>query len=178
MSAGRLRGVAAEFAGPEALVGAVRRLRAEGCDALEALSPYAIPTLDEALGGRRSAIPRVVFAGGAFGAVAGFLLQYYGAAVSYPINIGGRPLNSWPAFLPTTIEMTVLFAVIAAVFGALYLAGLPHLSHWIFHAPGFERASQDGFFVVVEQRDPHFDRDNIRATLASCGASRVEDVVA
>ena len=178
MRAGHFRGIAAEFAGSEALVGAVRRLRVEGYEVVAAFSPHAIPILDEALDGRRSAVPRVVFAGGAFGAIAGFLLQYYGAAVSYPINIGGRPLNSWPAFLPTTIEMTVLFAVIAAVFGALYLAGLPHLSHWIFHAPGFERASQDGFFVVVEQRDPHFDRDNIRATLTSCGASRVEDIVA
>jgi hypothetical protein len=178
LSAGHLRGIAAEFAGSEALVGAVRRLRVEGYEVVAAFSPHAIPILDEALDGRRSAVPRVVFAGGAFGAIAGFLLQYYGAAVSYPINIGGRPLNSWPAFLPTTIEMTVLFAVIAAVFGALYLAGLPHLSHWIFHAPGFERASQDGFFVVVEQRDPHFDRDTIRAPLTSCGASRVEDIVA
>jgi hypothetical protein len=178
LSGKRLRGIAAEFDGPDALVGAIRLLRTAGFQAIDAFSPHAVPLADDALAGRRSAIPGLVFAGGALGGVSGFYLQYYAAAVSYPLNIGGRPLDSWPAFLPTTFEMTVLWAVIAAVFGALYLAGLPHLSHWMFHAPGFERASQDGFFVVVERRDRHFDGDLIRATLASCGALRVEDVVA
>lgn len=178
MSAGTLRGIAAEFDGPEALAGAVQRLRTAGFEAVDAFSPHPVLAVGEALARRRSVIPFLVFAGGVFGAAWGFYLQYYGAAVSYPINIGGRPLNSWPAFMPTTFEMTVLCAVIAAVFGALYLAGLPHLSHWIFHTPGFERASQDGFFVVVERWDPRFDRDTVRSLLANCRALRVEDVIA
>jgi hypothetical protein len=178
LSGERLRGIAAEFDGPQALVGAVRRLREAGFQAIDAFSPHAVPELDDALCSRRSTIPRLVLAGGAFGAGSGLWLQYYGAAVSYPINIGGRPLASWPAFIPTTIEMAVLWAVLAAVFGGLYLAGLPHLSHWIFHAPGFEHAAQDRFFVVVKRRDPQFDRDAIHATLARCDPLRVEDVVA
>jgi hypothetical protein len=178
VSGPRLRGIAAEFEGPQALADAVRRLHIAGFRAIDAFSPHEIPGLHAALGGRRSRVPRIVLGGGTFGALSGLGLQYYGAAVSYPINIGGRPLASWPAFIPTTIEMTVLWAVIAAVFGGLYLAGLPHLSHWIFHTPDFERAAQDRFFVAVDRRDPRFDRDAIRGALTACRPLRIEDVVA
>jgi hypothetical protein len=169
-------GIVAQFASAQDLIDAVRRLRGAGFAALEAFAPFPVQALDEELGHRPSRLPLVVLACGAFGLIAGFGLQYYGAVIDYPINIGGRPLNSWPAFLPTTFEMTMLWAVIAAVFGALAMSRLPRLSHPIFAAPGFEQATQDGFFLAIHGDDPRFDAERVRWLLERFAPLRIEEV--
>jgi hypothetical protein len=170
-------GLLAEFETASQLVEAARRTRDAGYHAIDAFSPFPIEGLTDALGHRqRGRLPVLVLAGGLTGAAGGFLLQYYSMAIDYPLNVGGRPLFSWPAFIPITFELAVLVAAITTVLAMLGLNGLPMPYHPLFNVPGFARASRDRFFLCVESRDPQFDPHRTRAFLESLGAREVSDV--
>lgn len=169
-------GVLAEYETPEAVISAAKAARAAGYTSLDAYSPFPVEGLAEALEFRKNRIPAVVFVGGLIGGLTGYFMQWYSAVHSYPINVGGRPLHSWPMFLPITFEMTVLFAAFSAVFGMLGLNGLPRPHHPVFGAPGFERASRDRFFLAIFALDPKFDPDSVRAFLETTSPLRVSGV--
>jgi hypothetical protein len=151
-------GVMAEFLTPREILEATRCAWQAGYREMDAYTPYSVEGLAAALGMKRSRIPSVVFCGGLVGACVGFFMQYYAMKVDYPINSGGRPYNSWPAFVPITFEVLVLVAALAALLGMLFLNGLPRPHHPVFDVPGFAHASQDRFFLCIEATDPKFDR--------------------
>jgi hypothetical protein len=169
-------GLMAEFDSPEELVRATQHARDQGYRKMDAYSPFPIEDLGDILQARDWTIPMIVLAGGIAGAVAGYGLQYWTMGVDYPVDIGGRPLNSIPAFMPVTFEMTILVSVLAAVLGMLALNGLPMPYHPVFNVPAFIRASQDKFFLLIEARDRLFDYDTTRAFLAGLGPREVNDV--
>jgi hypothetical protein len=155
----------AEFASEAGLVAAALRLREDGLTGLEAYTPYPVDALDALMPRPRRALPVLVFAAGMLGLAGGFFMQWYGAAVSYPINIGGRPDASWPAFIPIAFEIAVLCAVTAGFVGFFALARLPKPYQPIQALPGFERASQDRFFLSVDAADPRFDAARITSAV-------------
>lgn len=169
-------GVIAEFESPGDLVGAARRAREAGYRRLDAYTPYPIHELTEALALPRTKLPMIVFAGGALGFGAALFMQWFASAVHYPLNIGGRPLASWPSFIPITFELTVLFSAFAAVLGMLGLNGLPMPYHPIFNAPRFVLASRDRFFLCIEAKDALFDVEKTSRFLATLGARVVSEV--
>jgi len=171
-----LYGVVAEFDAAETLVAAVRKTVGEGYRNLEAYSPFPVEGLDEALGFHRSRVPLITLIGGIVGGVGGFFMQWFAAVIHYPTNIGGRPLNSWSAFIPVTFELTILCAAIATVLGMLGLNGLPMPYHPLFNVPSFERASRDRFFLCVESKDPKFDPEGTKRFLDSLNPKGVYDV--
>ncbi|HEY2841294.1 MAG TPA: DUF3341 domain-containing protein [Pirellulales bacterium] len=171
-----LYGLLAEFADPEALVHAARETRAAGYRRFDAYSPMPVEGLADAIGFTRTRMPLVILLGGIIGGCSGYGLQYWVATIAYPLNIGGRPLNSWPAFIPITFETTILGAALFGVFGMLALNGLPRPHHPLFGAPNFTRASRDGFFLCIEAQDPRFHLNQTRQFLSEIGAVEVSDV--
>jgi hypothetical protein len=179
MSEARLYGIMAEFAKADAIIAVARRLRLSGFERVEAYSPFPLEELDRELHPeRRPWIPILIFLGGLVGACYSYFLQYWAAVLDFPINVGGRPLNSWPAFTVSSFEVTLLFAVTAALGAFLLFCRLPLLYHPVFNAPDFDRASQDHFFLCVEARDPHFDAERLRELFARYGPERVSLVPA
>jgi hypothetical protein len=173
-----LYGLMAEFDDPKTLVDVTRRAYDEGYRQMDAYAPFPIEELTEALGIHGTAVPLLVLCGGAIGALSGFALQYWVAVIAYPLNVGGRPYNSWPAFVPVTFEMTVLLAAATAVFGMLALNRLPMLYHPVFNVPRFALATRDRFFLCIEAADPKFDAHATRQFLLSLAPREVSDVVA
>lgn len=170
-------GLMAEFDTPDALVAAARRAHAEGYRKMDAYTPFPVEGLAEALGlGYPWSVSLIVLIGGIVGGVGGYLLAYYVSVISYPLNIGGRPLNSWPAFIPVTFETTVLIAALSAFLGLLALNGLPMPYHPVFNVPSFAMASRDRFFLCIEATDPKFDRAATRGFLQSLATREVCDV--
>jgi hypothetical protein len=169
-------GLLAEFEHPNDLLPAVRRAHREGYRRMDAYTPFPVEGLAEALGFRGTRLPLVVLIGGLIGASGGYFLQYYAAVLDYPVNIGGRPYHSWPAFIPVTFELTVLAAALFAVLGMLGLNGLPLPYHPLFNEPSFELASRNRFFLCVESRDPHFHRKRTAEFMRALGARRVTEV--
>jgi hypothetical protein len=169
-------GLMAEFVDPSALVNAAHASYEEGYRQMDAYSPFPIEELSEAIGFHGTRLPLIVFLGGVVGCLSGYALQYWCSAISYPINIGGRPLNSWPAFIPITFEMTVLFAALSAVFGMLALNGLPQPYHAVFNVPRFIFATRDRFFLCIEARDPRFDAVKTREFLETLGPRNISVV--
>jgi hypothetical protein len=147
-----------------------------GYTRIEAYTPFPVDELDEIIR-RRNWLPLIVLLCGATGTLTGWLLPTYIAVWDYPINVGGRPLNSWPAFVVIMFELTVLFAALGAFFGTLIVNGFPAPYHPLGNVPGFERASQDRFFLCIEARDPEFDRDGAAWLLSTLSPERVEDVI-
>ncbi|HEU5402586.1 MAG TPA: DUF3341 domain-containing protein [Terriglobales bacterium] len=152
-----LYGMMAEFDNPTDLVKATERAYSAGYRKMDAYTPYPIEELSDALGFRKNRVPLVVLVGGILGGLSGYLLQYWISAVSFPENIGGRPLHSWPAFIVVTFEMTILFGGISAVVGMLALNGLPMPYHPVFNNPRFTSVTRDRFFLCIEAADPKFD---------------------
>ena len=172
----QLFGVMGEFSTPEDLLAATKKAREAGYKHVEAYTPFPVEGLSEAVGFRWTAVPLITLMGGVGGGLTGFGLQYWVAAITYPINIGGRPLNSWPAFIPVTFELTVLGASIFAVFGMLALNKLPQPYHPVFNVERFAQASTDKFFLCIEARDPKFDLVETSKFLQSLHAQHVNEV--
>jgi len=171
-------GLVAEFADDKALVDAARRAHAAGYRKVDAYAPFSVEGLSDALGFRSDRVALITLLGGILGGMGAYFLQWYTAVIDYPINAGGRPLHSWPAFIPATFEMTVLGAALAAFFGMLILNGLPRLVHPIFNTPDFDLASRNRFFLCIEARDPRFEPGETRAFLDSLEPMRVAEVEA
>jgi len=171
-----LYGLMAEFDNPTALVEATTRARLDGYRAMDAFTPIPIHELDEALGLRRTRLPRLVLLGGILGGTAGFSLEYWASTIAYPMNIGARPFNSWPQFIPVTFETTVLGAALTCFIGMWALNKLPMPYHPVFNVARFERASRDKFFLLVESADPKFDRMQTLDFLKTLNASEINEV--
>ena len=172
----RLYGLMAEFGDPEALIAAAARSHEAGYRTVDAYTPYPIEEVAHALGHHRSKLPLIVLIGGLCGMLGGYLLQYWTSVIEYPLNIGGRPFHSWPAFIVPTFECTILGAALSAVLGMFALNGLPHPYHPVFNVPRFALASRDRYFLVIEARDPKFDAEATRQLLLDLNASEVSTV--
>lgn len=171
----RCFGVLAEYASGETLLAAIEHAKGHGFTKMEAYTPLPMHDVSHALG-HENDLPKYVLAGGVVGALTGFGLQYYASVIHYPTNVGGRPLNSWPSFIPVTFELTILFAALTAVLGMLALNGLPRPHHPVLGVQGFELASRDRFFLMLLHYDPRFDADKALATLRATRALSVQEV--
>ena len=171
-----LYGVMAELADEKALVAAAQEAREAGWARVEAYSPFPVEGLAEILEPHASRLPLFVLLGGILGGLGGYFLQWYSAVISYPVNVGGRPLNSWPEFIPVTFETTVLFAALAAVFSMIVGNGLPRLRHPLFDAPHFDLATRNRFFLCLRGDAPGFDTKRARGFLDSLKPLRVIEV--
>jgi hypothetical protein len=169
-------GLMAEFHTAEELVEAAHKVHEAGFHHVDAYTPYPIEEVSHALGLHRSKLPLIVLGGGIMGGLAGYLLQYWSQVIEYPLNIGGRPYHSWPAFIVPTFETTILFAALSAVLGMFALNGLPQPYHPVFNVPRFALASRDRYFLVIEARDPKFDPEETRRFLLDLHASEVSEV--
>jgi hypothetical protein len=162
-----IHGLMVEFLTAQDVLAATRHARRAGYSQMDAYTPYPVEGLAAELGMRKTRIPLLVLMGGLIGAGAGFLMQYYLMAVDYPFNVGGRPLNSWPAFIPIAFELLILAGAFAAFLGMMFLNGLPRPHHPVFSVPQFGRSSQDRFFLCIEATDPRFDRQITSEFLAT-----------
>lgn len=171
-----LYGLMAEFDTATELVDAARAARDAGYTKTDAFSPFPLHEIDEALGIKRSILPVLVFFGGVSGLLLGLGLQSYVHYFDYPLNVGGRPFLSWPSFIPPAYELTILLAGFTAVFGMLFLNGLPRPNHPVFNVPRFALATREKFFLVIEADDKEFEYDKTRSFMESLGAQEVFDV--
>ena len=169
-------GLMAEFDTPVEIVHAARRTSEAGYKKIDAYSPFPIEELAEAIGFHHNGVPLVTLIGGLLGGLAAYLLQWWIATISYPVNIGGRPLQSWPSFIVVTFEMTILFAGIFSVFGMLALNGLPMPYHPVFNVPRFAFATKDRFFLIIFSSDAKYDSAATRAFLESLGPVSISEV--
>jgi len=169
-------GLMAEFDSPTELVVAARKTYAAGYKKIDAYSPFPVEELADAIGFRHNGVPAVVLVGGILGCLSGYLLQWWISVVSYPVNVGGRPYHSAPAFIVVTFEMTILCAVLAAVFGMLALNGLPMPYHPVFNVSRFRFATKDRFFLIVFSSDPKYTSTGTRAFLESLAPRSISEV--
>jgi Protein of unknown function (DUF3341) len=176
MSKAAIYGLMAEFPNSEALLVAASAAYEEGYRRMDAYTPFPVDGLAEAIGFRKTRIPLIVLIGGIIGCVGGFYLQYWISVIDYPINVGGRPFNSWPSFIPVTFELTILLAALSAVLGLLVLNGLPMPYHPVFNVDRFEFASRNRFFLCIEAADPKFDPQRTRQFLESVKPHGVYEV--
>ncbi len=171
-----LYGLVAEFDSVEAIMAAAERTRNAGYTRIDAYTPHPVEGLDEALGMRQTNLGWAVLAMGIVGGLAGFFMQWWANTSFYPLNIGGKPLNSWPNWIVIMYECTILFASFTAGLVMIFRNGLPRPYQSIFNTPGFENASRDRFFLCVEARDPKFHENETRALLESLSPLRVSEV--
>ena len=175
---GDVYGVMAEFQTPDALIAAAHKARLAGYSKMDAYSPFPIEEVIEEVAPGNTGVPILVLIMGLTGATTGFSLQFIGNILDWPMNIGGRPINisNWPAMVPITFEMGILFAAFTAAISMVILNGLPMPYHPVFNVPGFERASQDGFFLCIESTDPLFDRAQTSQFLRTLSPTQVSEV--
>ena len=176
MKSSVIYGLMAEFDDPTSLVTATERAHHEGYRNMDAYSPFPIEELHEALGSKHTRLPLIVLIGGLVGCIGGYTLEYWSSVIAYPLNIGGKPLHSWPAFIPVTFECTILVAALSAVLGMLALNGLPQPYHPVFNVPRFALASRNRFFLCIEAADPKFDLEGTRDFLTTLGPREVSTV--
>ena len=169
-------GLMAEYASPEELMAAVKKVRAAGYTKMDAYTPFPVEGLDEEIGFKKSKLPLLVLIGGILGVTLGYGMQYWISVIDYPVMVGGKPFHSWPAFIPVTYELMILTASFFAVISMLALNGLPMPYHPVFNAPRFELASNDRFFLCIEATDPKFDREATRKVLESSHPYQVSEV--
>lgn len=172
----KLYGLMAEFDTPEKLIRACEAASKAGYKRLGAYTPYPIEEVWEAIGHHRSKLPIIVLGGGLAGAIGGFLFQYWASVQAYPMNIGGRPLNSWVAFIVPAFETTILFAAFAAVLGMFFLNGLPQPYHPAFNVERFAEASRDRYFLMVTTKDKNFQPTAVRRLLEGLDPMEVTEV--
>ena len=175
-TAPKLFGLLAEFDSATAIVSAARKTREAGYTKIDAYTPFPIHEMDEALKLKRTRLPWLVLGGGITGMLGGFALQYWASTIAYPLNIGGRPLASWPAFIVPAYETTILLSALTAVVGMIALCGLPRPYHPVFNVPQFSNASGDRFFLSIETTDPKFDLAGTRAFLDGLNPLGVSDI--
>jgi hypothetical protein len=168
-------GLLAEFSTPEELMRAAEEAYEAGFREMDGYAPFPVEGLAEALG-KRNRLPLLVLIGGIVGGVGAYFMQWYANAISYPINIGGRPVHSWPSFIPITFELTVLCAGLTAFFASFALNGLPRPHHPLFGIPEFDRASQDRFFLCIESKDRRFHPKDTRAFLQKLNPLSITEV--
>jgi len=176
MSSSRIFGLMAEFETPDALLDACRHAHQAGYRRVDGYSPFPVHGLADALGFRSNPIPYVVLCGGIVGALAGYGLQYWVSVIEYPVNVGGRPLHSWPSFIPVTFEMTILVAAFSCVLGMFALNGLPEPYHPTFNVERFALASRDRFFMCIESSDDLFDPEQTRDFLKNLNPYDIYEV--
>jgi hypothetical protein len=176
MSPTAIYGLLAEFESPDGILAATRSVREHGYRDVEAYAPYSVEGLAEELGMRQTHVPFVVLVAGLVGAGVGFFMMYWSMAVDYPFDVGGRPPHSWPVYIPNTFEVMILVASFAALFGMLFLNGLPRFYRSVFNVPRFAQATQDRFFLCIEASDPRFDREATRQFLAGLNPIEVTEV--
>ena len=171
-----LHGIMGEFDTVTELVNAATKMRNAGYTKTDAFSPFPIHEIDEALGIKRSILPYLIFAGGITGLCAGIGLEVFVHVIEWPIIVGGRPAFSLPSFIPPAYELTILFAAFVAVFGMLFLNGLPAPYHPVFNVPRFALATREKFFLLIESRDPKYDYAETKSFMESLGPQEVFDV--
>jgi len=169
-------GLMAEFDDVNNVITAARRVYGAGYRKIDAYSPFPVEELSEAIGFHKNGVALICLVGGLLGCTGAFTLQWWINTISYPINIGGRPLNSWPSFIIVTFEMTILFSGLSAVFGMLALNGLPMPYHPVFNVPRFEFASKDRFFIVIFSSDKNYDATRTRQFLEGLNPISVAEV--
>lgn len=169
-------GVMAEFDTPEEVLEATRQAYRQGYRKMDAFTPFPVEGLAEELGQRGTAVPLITLIGGIAGGLGAYFMQWYAMGILYPLNIGARPKNSWPMFIPITFELTVLIASFSALIGMLALNHLPEPHHPVFNLHGFERATIDRFFLCIEARDPKFDLNQAKDFLDQMKPRRVTEV--
>jgi hypothetical protein len=178
MSESASYGLMAEFDSPQELLDAAQKTHRAGYKQMDAFSPFPVEGLADAIGFHKNNVSLVVLIGGIIGGLSGYLLQYYVAVISYPINVGGRPLHSWPSFIIVTFELTILFGGLSAAIGMLALNGLPMPYHPVFNVPEFAKASDDKFFLVVFASDPNYDAARTREFLRGLAPRAISEVPA
>lgn len=177
MSARQAYGLVAEFESTAEVIAATQALRREGVELWEIYGPAPIEEIGREVSPRRGrVITTVMVIAAVVGACVGYFIQYWSAVVDYPLNVGGRPYNGWPGFVPSAWEICAIFTVYFGFFAFFISCGLSRLYHPIFAAPDFERASQDRFFLAVEASDRHYDANHLRSLLAHEGALQVSEV--
>jgi len=176
MSESAIYGLLAEFPGPDELVRAAEELSREGYRRVESYTPFAVEGIPRAFRFKPLSVAIVFLVSALLGAGGGYFMQYYASVISYPENIGGRPLHSWPSFVPITFEMGVLAGVLGGVLGMLLLNRLPRYSHPVSNVPRFRAASSDAFFLCVESSDPRFEAERTAGLLRRVGATEVNEV--
>lgn len=169
-------GIAAEYETPEALMAAANKARLTGYVKMDAFTPFPVEGMSQAVGIRDKWILIMMVIGGFVGCFFGFALEYWSVVASYPLNIGGKPIWSWPMMVPPAYELTILTSALTGVFGMIIINGLPMPYHPMFNVPGFERASQDRFFLCIEEADKLFDMQETTRLLEETGALRVAQV--
>jgi hypothetical protein len=171
-----LFGLMAEFSGDKEILAAAKSAYESGYRRMDAFTPFPVDGLAENLGRKKSFVPLIVLSGGIVGGLSGYFMEWYANVVSYPVNIGGRPFNSWPAFVPITFELTILSAALAGFVGMFALNKLPEPHHPVFNVPEFERASTDKFFLCIQSDDPKFDLETTRKFLETLKSELISEV--